>query len=129
MVVEDTECVVVGAGQAGLCTSYHLTQKGVVDHVVIDCASEVGSSWKQKRWDSFRLVTENSLCSLPEFSVQEIGEDPRGFMPREKIVEYLEGFRRKHGITVRLNTGLKEVTRAWGQSEIREPTQESAKGH
>lgn len=128
MVVEDTECVVVGAGQAGLCTSYHLTQKGVSDHLVIDRASKVGSSWRHGRWDSFRLVTENSLCRLPDFSVEEIGEDPRGFMPREKIVEYLQGFQRKHGIAVRFNTGLKEVTRAWGNKWIVETEPEPEHG-
>src|SRR5215218_239957 len=49
------ECVVVGAGPAGLATSRALVGRGV-DHVVLE-RDEVGHSWRSQRWDSFRLNT------------------------------------------------------------------------
>jgi putative flavoprotein involved in K+ transport len=49
------ECVVVGAGPAGLVTSRALAERGV-DHVVLE-RHQVGHSWRTQRWDSFRLNT------------------------------------------------------------------------
>ena len=50
---------------------------------MLEMAEAVGTTWTKKRWDSFRLVTENSLCKLPDFPCTKIGEDPRGFMARD----------------------------------------------
>jgi putative flavoprotein involved in K+ transport len=49
------DCVVVGAGPAGLATSGALADRGV-DHVVLE-RDQVGQSWRSQRWDSFRLNT------------------------------------------------------------------------
>ena len=57
---------------------------------MLEMAEAVGTTWTKKRWDSFRLVTENSLCKLPDFPCTKIGEDPRGFMPRDSITAYLQ---------------------------------------
>jgi putative flavoprotein involved in K+ transport len=80
--------VVVGGGQAGLATSWQLTRQGL-DHVVLE-ADRVGSEWRERRWDSFCLVTPNWQCRLPGFPYA--GEDPDGFMVREEIVRYLESY-------------------------------------
>jgi len=47
------DCVVVGAGPAGLATSLALTRSGV-DHVVLE-RGRVGHTWRTQRWDSLRL--------------------------------------------------------------------------
>ncbi|GEM_PF-1793035 len=47
------DCVVVGAGPAGLAASLALTQRGV-DHVVLE-RGRVGHTWRTQRWDSLRL--------------------------------------------------------------------------
>ncbi|MEU3188364.1 MSMEG_0569 family flavin-dependent oxidoreductase [Streptomyces sp. NPDC006923] len=76
---------VVGGGQAGLSVSYHLRRRGI-DHVVVE-AERVGHEWRERRWDSFCLVTPNWQCRLPGFPYQ--GDDPDGFMVRDEIVQYL----------------------------------------
>jgi putative flavoprotein involved in K+ transport len=50
-----TSCVVVGAGAAGLAVSQALAAAGV-EHVVLE-RSEVADTWRNQRWDSFRLNT------------------------------------------------------------------------
>lgn len=80
--------VIVGAGQAGLSASYYLCQAGV-DHVVLERYKRF-HAWKEDRWDSFCLVTPNWQCKLPGFPYQ--GDDPQGFMLKDEIVEYVEGF-------------------------------------
>ena len=101
--IEHTVAVVLGASQVGMSASYHLMQKGI-PHIIIEKDSEVGSSWRDHRWDSFRLVTENSLCNLPDFPCERVGADPRGFMPRDDIVKYLKAFQTECKIPVRFNT-------------------------
>lgn len=80
--------LIVGAGQAGLSASYYLCQAGI-DHVVLERYTRF-HAWKADRWDSFCLVTPNWQCKLPDYPYQ--GEDPEGFMLKEEIVEYVEGF-------------------------------------
>jgi putative flavoprotein involved in K+ transport len=82
--------IVVGAGQAGLSTSYCLQQRGI-EHVVLE-ANAVGHSWRTERWDTFCLVTPNWQCKLPGHSYS--GPDPFGFMGRDEIVRYLEDYAR-----------------------------------
>lgn len=84
----ETGAVVVGGGQAGLAASYHLARLGV-DHIVVERV-EVAWEWKHRRWDSFCLVTPNWQCQLPGFAYG--GDDPDGFMARDDIVRYLEGY-------------------------------------
>jgi putative flavoprotein involved in K+ transport len=80
--------VVVGGGQAGLSMSYCLTQRGV-DHVVLE-RHRIGHEWRERRWNSFCLVTPNWQCQLPDFPYD--GDDPDGFMAREEIVRYVEAY-------------------------------------
>jgi putative flavoprotein involved in K+ transport len=49
------DCVVVGAGPAGLAASAALAERGL-EHVVLE-RSRAGESWRSQRWDSFRLNT------------------------------------------------------------------------
>ncbi|MFG3288976.1 MSMEG_0569 family flavin-dependent oxidoreductase [Streptomyces sp. NPDC048179] len=79
---------VIGGGQAGLSVSHCLRERGV-DHVVIE-AHRVGHEWRERRWDSFCLVTPNWQCRLPGHPYT--GSDPDGFMVRDDIVRYLEEY-------------------------------------
>ncbi|MEW9533810.1 MSMEG_0569 family flavin-dependent oxidoreductase [Microbispora sp. NPDC049125] len=80
--------VVVGGGQAGLSMSYCLGRRGI-GHLVLE-AGRIGREWRERRWDSFCLVTPNWQCRLPGFPYS--GPDPDGFMVREQIVRYLEDY-------------------------------------
>jgi len=77
--------IIIGGGQAGLSTSYFLKKYGI-DHVILD-KGKVGDTWRNKRWDSFCLVTQNWQCQLPGFSYN--GEHAEGFMNRDEIVKYI----------------------------------------
>jgi putative flavoprotein involved in K+ transport len=79
---------VIGGGQAGLSVSYRLRERGI-EHVVVE-ADRVAREWRERRWDTFCLVTPNWQCKLPGFPYQ--GPDPDGFMVRDEIVRYLEDY-------------------------------------
>ena len=93
----DTEVAIVGAGQAGLSTSWYLTQAGV-DHVVLE-AAQAWDTWRSRRWDSFCLVTPNWSVQLPGGSYS--GPDPDGFMPRDDLVAFFESWTRSFNPPVR----------------------------
>jgi putative flavoprotein involved in K+ transport len=82
--------VIVGGGQAGLSASWFLKQAGV-EHVVLE-AAQTGHAWRTQRWDAFCLVTPNWQCDLPGYPYA--GGDPDGFMVKDEILGYLDGFRR-----------------------------------
>jgi putative flavoprotein involved in K+ transport len=90
------EVVVVGGGQAGLSMSYCLTKLGI-DHVVLE-KHRIAHEWRERRWDSFCLVTPNWQCRLPGFPYA--GADPRGFMLKDDIVKYVEDYARSFGAPV-----------------------------
>lgn len=82
----DVNVAVIGAGQAGLATSWHLKQANV-DHVVLE-AGRVAETWRSRRWDSFCLVTPNWSVQLPGGEYQ--GTDPDGFMPKSELIAHFQ---------------------------------------
>ena len=122
MQVEDTGTVVVGAGQSGLCAAFYLQQAGS-SYVMLEKAEAVGTSWTRDRWDSFRLVTENSMCKMPDFPCTEVGANPRDFMPRDKITAYLQAFCERKKLQVRLGEGAKAVTKGWNNGWVVQTTE------
>lgn len=82
------DVVIVGGGQSGLSMSYYLQMQGL-SHLVIE-KNDLVHSWKAARWDNFCLVTPNWQCNLPGWPYR--GNDPDGFMKKDEIIDYLEGF-------------------------------------
>jgi cation diffusion facilitator CzcD-associated flavoprotein CzcO len=68
-----TDIVVIGAGQAGLSSAYHLKKRGLVPDrgfVVLDQAPQPGGAW-QFRWPSLTLSTVNRIHDLPGMRFSE----------------------------------------------------------
>lgn len=99
--------IIVGGGQAGLSVSYYLQQKNI-DHLVLEKRT-VMHSWNNERWDSFTLVTPNWQCQLPDHPYD--GEDPKGFMKRTEIIDYLDRFAEKVNAPVLEGIKVERITR------------------
>ncbi|HET9303515.1 MAG TPA: NAD(P)-binding domain-containing protein, partial [Propionibacteriaceae bacterium] len=85
--IEQTETVIVGGGQAGLALGYHLAQRDQ-SFVISDANRRTGDSWR-KRWDSLQLFTPAYLSGLPglEFPGQ------RSRCPtKDEMADYLEAY-------------------------------------
>jgi cation diffusion facilitator CzcD-associated flavoprotein CzcO len=62
-----TDIVVIGAGQAGLSSAYHLVQRGLAPvrgFLVLDRSPSPGGAW-QFRWPTLTLSTVNRIHDLP----------------------------------------------------------------
>lgn len=104
--METTETVIIGGGQAGLSTSYHLQQAGR-EHVVLERADRVADAWRSGRWDSFTLVTPNWAFRLPGADYD--GPEPDGFMNRDEILTRFDGYIDRYAFPVRTRTKVTAV--------------------
>lgn len=104
--IEHYPVVIVGGGQAGLSTSYHLARQGI-GHLVIE-KHKAMHAWQTQRWDNFCLVTPNWQCDLPGHPYQ--GPDPDGFMKKAEIVDYLKEFRAKVDPPIREGVSVRRVS-------------------
>jgi putative flavoprotein involved in K+ transport len=98
--------IVVGGGQAGLSVSWYLRQAGI-EHLVFERRRAM-HAWRERRWDAFCLVTPNWQCDLPGWPYR--GDDPHGFMVKEQIIEYLDGFLRHVNPPLREGVRVLRVT-------------------
>ncbi len=98
--------MVIGAGQAGLAMSHHLSGRGI-DHVVLD-RGEIANSWRTERWDSLRLLTPNWMTRLPGHRYD--GSDPDGFMTKDETVSLLSSYGLSFGVPVHSHVTVEQVT-------------------
>jgi putative flavoprotein involved in K+ transport len=82
------DTIIVGGGQGGLSTSFHLKQQGR-EHIILEKADQVAEVWRN-RWDSFTLITPNWTIRLPGAEYQ--GDLPDSFMIRDDVVAYFEEY-------------------------------------
>jgi putative flavoprotein involved in K+ transport len=94
------DVIIVGAGFAGLSTSYYLKKQGV-EHIVLE-RGKAGESWRSQRWESFRLNSPNKLNTLPGADYK--GNDPDGFAQLEDFVSSIEEYVKTHQLPVSENT-------------------------
>ena len=80
--------IVIGSGQSGLAMGYYLSQKNQ-DFIILEKSDAIVPAWRS-RWDSFTLVLPNWTLQLPDYPYS--GDDPDGFLPRDEVVQYMEGF-------------------------------------
>jgi putative flavoprotein involved in K+ transport len=106
------EVVIVGGGQAGLSMSYYLQQAGI-GHILFEQHTQT-HAWRSQRWDAFSLVTPNWQCKLPGY--EYAGDDPHGFMKKEQIIEYLDGFVAAVNAPVREGVAVRHVAALPGGS-------------
>jgi putative flavoprotein involved in K+ transport len=105
-VTERVDTIVIGAGQAGLATGYHLKQRGV-RFVIIDANERVGDSWR-RRWDSLKLFSYTEFDCLPGMPFPA----PRGTFPtKDEMGDYLERYARHFGLPVRTGVRVERLSR------------------
>ncbi len=99
--------LVIGAGQAGLCASYHLSRQGV-EHVLLERA-RIGERWRSERWDSLRFQFPNRYVRLPGFPYD--GDEPEAFMDRDGIVDVIERYAEHIAAPVHCGTNVEHLDR------------------
>jgi len=99
MTAQHIETLVIGAGQAGLATGFHLKQLGR-EFLILDGNDRVGDNWRC-HWDSLRLFTPAKYDGLPGLPFPG---DPWWFPGKDHVADYLETYAREMDLPVRLRT-------------------------
>src|SRR6187200_677157 len=101
------DVIVIGAGQAGLATAYHLCRRGV-RFLVVDAAHELGGSWRT-RWDSLRLFTPAQYDGLPGMPFPA----PADTHPtKDQVADYLATYAARFELPVLLDCWVRRLERA-----------------
>lgn len=120
MSVEVVDTLVIGAGQAGIAMSEHLSACGV-PHLVLE-RHRIAERWRSERWDS---LVANGPAWHDRFPGMEFaGMDPDAFAPKEGVADYFVDYARKIGAPIRCGVEVKEVRRNPGRPGFRVETSE-----
>ncbi|GLH96308.1 flavin-containing monooxygenase [Phytohabitans aurantiacus] len=93
------ETLIIGAGQAGLSTGYHLKRRGR-QFLIVDGNQRIGDNWRQQ-WDTLRLYTPAKYDGLPGMPFPAA----RWHFPgKDEVGDYLERYALHFDLPVRTNT-------------------------
>jgi putative flavoprotein involved in K+ transport len=95
--VESTETIVIGGGQAGLATGYHLAKLGR-PFLILDANERVGDAWRS-RWESMRLFTPARRDGLPGM---RFPAPKHSFPTRDEMADYLDEYAARFELPVKL---------------------------
>ena len=97
---EHIETVIIGAGQAGLATGYHLRRRGR-PFVILEANQRVGDGWR-RQWDTLRLYTPVKYDGLPGMPFPG---SPWTFPLKDEVADYMEAYAGRFELPVR--TGVR----------------------
>ena len=107
MSVETTNTLVIGAGQAGIAMSEHLSAMGI-PHVVLE-RRRIAERWRSERWDSLVANGPAWHDRFPNLKFDDVG--PEVFPPKERMAQYFEDYARMIKAPVRTGVEVLNVRR------------------
>lgn len=120
MTTEQIEVLVVGAGQAGVAMSEHLSDNGV-PHLVLE-RDRIAERWRTMRWDSLVANGPAWHDRFPGMEFQDVAAD--AFATKDQVAGYFEAYAEKINAPVRTGVEVTSVTRQEGRPGFRVETSE-----
>jgi putative flavoprotein involved in K+ transport len=104
--LERFDTVIIGGGQAGLATGYHLAKRDL-PFVILDANERIGDAWR-KRWDSLRLFTPARYDGLQGWPFPA---PALSFPTKDEMADYLEAYAARFELPVRTGAEVDELSR------------------
>ncbi|QGZ31285.1 flavin-containing monooxygenase [Stutzerimonas stutzeri] len=120
MSVEKINTLVVGAGQAGIAMSEHLSLMGV-PHIVLE-RNRVAERWRSERWDSLVANGPAWHDRFPTLKFDNIS--PEAFPPKERVAQYFEDYVQMLNAPVRTGVEVMQLERLAGRPGFKVTTSE-----
>ncbi|WP_156913823.1 FAD-dependent oxidoreductase [Brevibacterium album] len=108
--------LVIGMGQAGLSTAYHLRRRGFADEralLLVDANPGPGGAW-QHRWPSLTLETTNRVSDLPGWGLRDALPVDETVPAATTVPEYYGRYERRYGMRVRRPVTVERVEQPGG---------------
>jgi putative flavoprotein involved in K+ transport len=113
--IEKIETLIIGAGQAGIAMSEHLSNYKI-PHLVLE-RNRIAERWRSERWDS---LVANGPAWHDRFPNMEFTDfDPNGFPSKEQVVDYFVAYAEMIKAPIRCGVEVKEVRRNVGRPGFR----------
>ncbi|MGB4073431.1 flavin-containing monooxygenase [Pseudomonas sp.] len=103
----EIDTLVVGAGQAGVAISEHLSTLGV-PHLVLE-KNRIAEAWRTGRWDSLVANGPAWHDRFPGLAFDDLDAD--AFAPKERVAAYFEAYAKKFNAPIRTGVEVRKVTR------------------
>ena len=103
----EIDTLVVGAGQAGVAISEHLSKLGV-PHLVLE-RKRIAEAWRSGRWDSLVANGPAWHDRFPGLEFDDLNAD--AFAPKERVAAYFETYAKKFNAPIRTGVDVRKVTR------------------
>ncbi len=107
----DVEVLVVGAGQAGVAMSEHLSDGGV-PHLVLE-RDRIAERWRTGRWDSLVANGPAWHDRFPGMEFEDVAPD--AFAGKDQVAHYFEAYAEKIAAPVRTGVEVTSVRRREGR--------------
>ena len=104
--LERFDTVIIGGGQAGLATGYHLAKRDL-PFVILDANESIGDAWR-KRWDSLRLFTTARYDGLQGW---RFPAPALSFPTKDEMADYLEAYAARFELPVRTGVEVDGLSR------------------
>lgn len=108
------DVVIIGAGQAGLSTAYHLKRLGI-DPLLIDANRGPGGAWPAA-WDGLQLFSPRDYSSLSGWPMPPTAAE---YPTRDEFVDYLRRYEQRYRLRVHRPTLVHDVTPVDGGYQLR----------
>ncbi|WP_226568481.1 flavin-containing monooxygenase [Mangrovibacter yixingensis] len=113
-----TDTLVVGAGQAGVAMSEHLTRLAI-PHLVVE-KNRIAEAWRSGRWDS--LVANGPAWHDRFPGMTFPGSHPDSFVAKEQVADYFVAYADKFKAPIRTGVEVFSATRLKGRPGFRVET-------
>ncbi|WP_426518346.1 flavin-containing monooxygenase [Diaminobutyricibacter sp. McL0618] len=115
---QEIEVLVIGAGQAGVAMSDHLTERGI-PHLVVE-RHRIAERWRSERWDS---LVANGPAWHDRFPGLDFADlDPDAFASKDQVAAYFVAYAEKIGAPIRCGVEVRSVRKNVGRPGFRVET-------
>lgn len=108
--MERVDTVVVGAGQAGVAVSEHLSAAGI-EHLVLE-RGRIAERWRSERWDS---LVANGPAWHDRFPGLAFPGDADAFADKETVADYFAAYAKQIDAPIRTGVEVRKVARREGR--------------
>lgn len=99
-----SDIIIVGAGPAGLAIAGRLRKRGI-PFTILEASDKVASAW-HNHYDRLHLHTVKQWSHLPHMPFPN---DYPLYVPRQKLLEYFEGYQKHFSIEIKFNNKVKSI--------------------
>ncbi|WP_189030202.1 flavin-containing monooxygenase [Paenibacillus albidus] len=98
------DTLVIGGGQAGLASGYHL-QKAGLDFMILEASDQPTGSWPQY-YDSLKLFSPAQYSSLPGYPFPK---GPNEYPLRDEVIAYLREYAEKFQLPIKVKQKVERI--------------------